>query len=109
MRLKVFVPKVGLVIIVVVVLLQAGCSNSSEEQTKSLAAIPPCSHGNCDPRDVSGLDLFVIGVSDNPAMSDPAPTATTEEVLDVGSEWVPAFAGTREAAGPFGSGGLRSG
>ena len=84
MRLKVFVPKVGLVIIVVVVLLQAGCSNSSEEQTKSLAAIPPCSHGNCDPRDVSGLDLFVIGVSDNPAMSDPAPTASTEEVLELG-------------------------
>ena len=82
MRLNLFISKLPFVIMVLVLLLGVGCSDSNEDQAKPPEAAAPCAEGNCDPRDVSPLDLFTSGVGRNSSAFGATSGATVEEVLE---------------------------
>ena len=65
--------------------------------------IEPCSHDNCEPRDISGLDLFSGRLGNNSAaFAEPSPAATVEEVVEKGlrlADASPVHLAIRGAAG----------
>ena len=84
MKVPLSIPRFVIAALVTILLVGVGCSGENEGQTRSLEIAGPCVEGDCEPRDVSGLDLFSGSLGSNAVAFGESLSATVEEVLEKG-------------------------